>query len=632
MLKVNKNKYYTLSILICFLTLKLSAQQSVSINDTTTQHFFTYSQIEVLPDKEGNLKFNEILKPSIQQKFKPSTGSTPHTDKNLQTFWFKIKIKHNESINTKFLLEFFDQTIDRIDVYAPLENGGYAHRVLGDRLDFNKREIDHKNFALYLENYGHDVKTYYFRVHSEQISYAIIVLRSVNWFISYALHEYLYFGIFYGMILVFSFYNVLMFIAMRQRQYLHYVMYILSVAIFEMSSDGIAFQFLWPKATNWNQIAYAFALCGISIFSLLFSRDFLHVKRISVKLDRIILSVVYIRIAFLLISIYFFPVLLTYKFLDFIPLAVAFYSGLYILKKGYTPARFFVVGYSFLFVGFMIKLMITLFFQELNQQPIGYYSLSICFVIEMIFLSFAIGDKVRILRRKKEDAQTEIMHQMAENAALKDSLNKDLEQKVSERTKEVFQKSIIIEAKNKELTLVNNQLKIQSEEIERMNILLEQDNRELLVNVEKITRDRVMSTDVDFEEFSKIYPNKDKCNDFLEELKWKNGYTCKKCKNQQYYSGAIPLSRRCTKCSYTESVTSYTIFHNTRIPINKAFYMVFLVYTSKGKISSHKLSQLLNMRQSTCWTFSTKIKTVMEERKAKLKKSGKSGWSELVLD
>lgn len=222
--------------------------------------------------------------------------------------------------------------------------------------------------------------------------------------------------------------------------------------------------------------------------------------------------------------------------------------------------------------------------------------------------------------------------QMALNAKLKDNLNQELEQQVEARTKEVFHKSIIIEAKNSALLEANDLLKQQAEEISRMNILLEQDNQELQTNVEKVTRDRVMSADVDFEEFSKIYPDKESCNLFLSELKWKNGYACRKCKNTHDYTGHIPYSKRCSKCGYEESVTTYTIFHNTRIPINKAFYMVFLIYSTKGKISSHKLSELLNIRQSTCWTYGSRIKLVMEERKSKLKKANKNGWSALVLD
>jgi hypothetical protein len=631
---------FTLSILRILITALLFfvlspliyAQKVVAVNDHINQHIFNFNEIEWLKDTTNNLSFEKISSKDYEHHFIKSQKSTPQTTDLKATYWFRIKIKHNSKASKRYLLEFFDQTIDHVTAYLPQKNGVYEVKEFGDQFKFDQRELHHKNFGLYINNDNDETQVYYFKFQSSQISDAIIVLRSVDWFISYALDEYFYFGIFYGMILVFSFYNLIMFIAMRQRQYLYYVLYNLSVGFFEMSTDGIAYQYLWSAASAWNQIAYAFALYTTSIFALLFTKDLLFVKAKAPRLNQFILYIIGIRTVFFLYALFFDRSLFTYKFLEFIPLAVAFYTGIYIYKQGYKPARFFVLGYSFLFIGFTLKFLIMLGFSWLNFGVISYYSLSFCFVLEMVFLSIAIGDKLRILKTKKEKVQRQMIRQMAENAKLKDTLNQQLETKVEERTKEVFHKSLIIEAKNAELLEVNDRLQQQAEEISRMNILLEQDNHELQTNVEKVTRDRVMSADVDFEEFSKIYPDKDSCNLFLSELKWKDGYTCRKCKNTHYYSGHIAFSRRCSKCGYEESVTAYTVFQNTRIPINKAFYMIFLIYSSKGKISSHKLAEILNIRQSTCWTYGSKIKILMEERKAVLKKASKNGWSQLVLE
>ncbi|MES2447955.1 MAG: 7TM diverse intracellular signaling domain-containing protein [Bacteroidota bacterium] len=622
-------------ILIAIFLLSFSnswAQKFVHINDSISQHIFNFAEVEILKDEQNKLTFNQIKSKAFEEKFSPSNKSTPQTISLNTNYWAKIKIKHNNKSSHRFLLEFFDQTIDHITVYMPQSDGTYVVKELGDQLNFAERTLTHKNFEVYIPNDNNLTQTYYFKIRSSQISDVIIVLRSVNWFISYALDEYFYFGIFYGMILVFSFYNLIMFVAMRQKQYLFYVLYNLSVGIFEMSSDGIAYQYLWPNAPIWNQIAYAFFLYGTSIFALLFTKELLFVKAKAPKLNQLIIGLIIVRTLFFIYCLIFNQNLFNYKFLEFIPLSVAFFTGIYIFKQGYQPARFFVVGYSFLFFGFVLKLLIMLGISWLNFGALSYYSLSICFVLEMVFLSFAIGDKVSILKKKKEKAQRQMIQQMAVNGKLKDNLNQELERQVNERTKEVFHKSIIIEAKNEELLFANEQLQQQAEEISRMNVLLAQDNQELQINVEKVTRDRVMSADVDFEEFSKIYPDKESCNEFLAELKWKNGYVCKKCKNTHFYNGHVAYSRRCSKCAYEESVTSYTVFHNTRIPINKAFYMVFLIYSTKGKISSHKLAEILNIRQSTCWTYGSRIKTIMEERKSVLKKANKNGWSLLVLD
>lgn len=610
----------------------LKAQKAVQILDSIPQHIFTFKEIEVLEDAKDQYSFEAIKSKPFDQKFKASTSSTPQTKKLNTTYWFKIKIKANDLAKKPFLLEFFDQTIDHITAYIPQNDQSFKVEELGDSNPFSKRLIHHKNFEIPIQNDGEAIQTYYFKIKSSQISDVIIVLRSAEWFISYALDEYFYFGIFYGMILVFSFYNLIMYIAIRQKQYLYYVLYNLSVGFFEMSTDGIAYQYLWPNAPGWNQVAYAFALCATSIFALLFTRELLLVKLKAPKLNQVIVGVIIYRLVFFVYCYLFDQSLFSYKFIEAIPLSVAFFTGIYIYKNGYQPARFFVLGYSFLFAGFTLKFLIMLGIAWLNFGVVSYYSLSFCFVLEMVFLSFAIGDKVRILKKKKDSVQQKMIRQMAVNAKLKDTLNQELESKVEERTREVYHKSLIIESKNQALEEANSLLQQQAEEISRMNVLLEQDNEELQTSVEKVSRDRVMSTEVDFEEFSKIYPDKESCYEFLAELKWNKGYHCRKCSNDHYFNGHILHSRRCSKCGYEESVTTYTIFHNTRIPINKAFYMIFLIYSSKGKISSHKLSELLSIRQSTCWTFGTRIKKVMDDRKKTLKKSAKNGWSQLVIE
>jgi len=191
---------------------------------------------------------------------------------------------------------------------------------------------------------------------------------------------------------------------------------------------------------------------------------------------------------------------------------------------------------------------------------------------------------------------------------------------------------VVIELQNQELTTVNQLLKEQGEEISRMNVLLEKDNTLLHNDIEKVTHNRVMSAEVNFEEFSKIYPDRETCFKFLSDLKWEKGYKCRKCKGTHYGNGHLPHSRRCSKCGYEESVIACTILQNTRIPINKAFYIIFLIYSTKGKISSHKLSEILSIRQSTCWAYSSRIKKIMKSRKKELNNADDKGWSKLVID
>lgn len=596
------------------------AQSVVHPHDSLNQHIFVFNEIEMLIDTSNRLSFQQVSSEPFASQFKASTLSTPQASRLHTHHWFRIRIASDGTLQKRFLLEFFDQTIDQITAYVPTEEGQYREVRFGDQYPFSERYFRHKNFELPLELPADSVQTYYFKVKSSQIADVIIVLRSVDFFVRYALTEYISFGIFYGMIFVFAFYNLILFATVRRNQYLYYVLYLASVALFEMCSDGIAYQYLWPDTPRWNQISFAFFQLSASISLLLFTRQLFRLRDRVQWLDHVLIGTIILRLLFFAYSLIFDRSLLNYKFIEFIPLSIAFFAGLYIYLKGHKEARFFIIGYGFILIGFAFKVLIMLGVPQLNFGVVSYYSLSLAFILEMIFFSLAIGDSLGMARRKQESMQKEVIRQMTENAGLKDILNRELKSEVRQR--------------NVELEKANRLLKEQAEKISHMNQLLqhdkeelEHDKQELITNVRKISRDRALSAEVDFDEFSAAYPDADSCYEFLSELKWKEGYQCRKCKNQQFSAGKTPYSRRCTKCGYDESVTAFTLYHNSRLPINIAFYMTFLVFSTKGKISSHRLSHLVGIRQSTCWNFTNRIKKAMAERK---NTDEKQGWSQLV--
>jgi hypothetical protein len=635
-------KTFLLVILMMVLPSKmLLAQQTFPVDSGTFEHLFGQKEIKLLEDKKGTLSLQQVMSPEYEKKFQENPAYYPKNYNLHSWYWYKIKIKFGVSVKSEdCLLEFFDQTTDDITAYLPDSTGHYVAKKSGAKYNFQNRLYRHKNFEFRIIDRRKGEYTYYFRLKSVEQINVIIVYRTVAYFIHYALTEYLTYGLFYGMILIFCFHNLLMFIAVKRLQYLFYVLYILSVGFYEMSVDGIAFQYLWPQSPSWNEYAYGIALFLLSVFALEFAKELLQVKTLAKGLYKLINVVLIVRTVYFLYCLFFNKSLFIYKFVDAITLAIAFYTGIKVWSEGFKPARFFVLGYTFLFLGFLVKAATVLGLNlGMVNRVLGHYSLSLSFILEMVFLSFSIGDQVRLLRKDKDAAQEETINQMAINVALKDTINQELEQQVMVRTSEVIQKSDelvkqshIIEVQNEELLAKNEQLEKQADEIQRMNQLLQKDNIQLKTNIEKVTDARVQSTELSFEEFSAKYPDQETCYQSLSELKWSNGYQCTRCGNTNYCGGRMPYSRRCTKCTYEESALQKTIFHNNRIPINKAFYLVYLMYASKGTISSHQLSEKLGIRQSTCWSYAIRVKKVMNERKRETKKGGPQGWSRLVIE
>jgi hypothetical protein len=117
-------------------------------------------------------------------------------------------------------------------------------------------------------------------------------------------------------------------------------------------------------------------------------------------------------------------------------------------------------------------------------------------------------------------------------------------------------------------------------------------------------------------EFQTRFPDEDKCKEYLANLKWENGYKCPKCGHEKHCAGISKYDRQCTSCNYLESPTAGTLFHKSKLPILKAFYIVYYVSTCKNGISSTELSRKLALRQKTCWLFKQKIMKGMESSKS----------------
>ena len=107
------------------------------------------------------------------------------------------------------------------------------------------------------------------------------------------------------------------------------------------------------------------------------------------------------------------------------------------------------------------------------------------------------------------------------------------------------------------------------------------------------------------EKFRKNFPDDESCLSLLAGQKWKNGFICTKCGNTNYCSGSVDYSRRCTRCKKQESATANTVFHRCKFSLKKAFEIV-IITCQTSVISSYKISEILDLRHMTCYSFQKK--------------------------
>ena len=114
-----------------------------------------------------------------------------------------------------------------------------------------------------------------------------------------------------------------------------------------------------------------------------------------------------------------------------------------------------------------------------------------------------------------------------------------------------------------------------------------------------------------FNEFIKRFLVEEQCRDYLYQLRWPKGFACPKCAHDKAWKIGDMLYE-CAKCGRQTSVTSGTIFQDTRKPLQTWFTAIWWVTTQKNGASAAGLQQILGLGSyQTAWTWLHKIRTAM---------------------
>jgi predicted nucleic-acid-binding Zn-ribbon protein len=115
-------------------------------------------------------------------------------------------------------------------------------------------------------------------------------------------------------------------------------------------------------------------------------------------------------------------------------------------------------------------------------------------------------------------------------------------------------------------------------------------------------------------EFNRKFYNNDTCYEYLMDKKWGKGFQCLRCGHGEAYKGKTGYHKRCKQCGYDQSVTANTVFHGMRMPLLKAFHMIFRLTARKKGMSTVELGAEVGVEQKTAWLLKRKLQAVMNDR------------------
>lgn len=402
----------------------LAATDPTDITLQAGRNEYTLSlHLQYLEDADHRLDLDAARRALAQGHFQGGQDKALNFGFTESAYWFHLRVHNLSSPRHEWVMESLYSIMDKMDVYYLYADGRQLHQQAGDSVMFHQRDKSHHNINFGFTLAAGEQVDIFIRVETTGAIQMPMMLWSEPAFADKVSTEQIIFGLYYGMLFSLGVYNLLLFLVIRDRNYLLYVFYIASYGLFQMSLNGLAFQYLWPDSPDWNNRSIA-CLMGVGMFFItLFSHSFLALKSNSPLLSKVFIGfmIAYLSIAAATFVLPYQAVIRVGTLAATFGVLCIMASAIVCLVKRFRPARYFFVSWAVLLLGMLAYTLKT--FSLLPTNFVTEYAIQIGSVLEVLLLSLALADRIKILQDENQRMQARV--------------NEELEQHVRERTLEL---------------------------------------------------------------------------------------------------------------------------------------------------------------------------------------------------
>ena len=373
-------------------------------------------------EESGATQLEDVLHSNIEwvrnQKETVNFGYDP------STFWVRLRLKGLSPLPPDVFLRLDYPHLDIIDFYLVSDGKVHEHYESGDTRPFSRRPVDHLVPLFPLTGKYGDQADVIIRLASNGPVVIPVDIRSKSSLDDAEKPILVWYGVYFGIMGMMLFYNAVIFIFVRELNYLLYIIYLSASAGLQVALYGLGFQYLWPESTTLNNLMIPLLTALMPFAAIAFVWRFIGLHRIGTWIEKMLGGLLYLGFSGLLIGTFVLPYSVIMKVvyvLSLIAISLGFYVGVKYWIKGIKEARIFALAWFF-YLFFVVYYL--LYITGLAQPNIiSMHSIEIGSIIEMTLLSLAFADRLNVEKERRIQMQI--------------ALNQDLDNLVQARTQEL---------------------------------------------------------------------------------------------------------------------------------------------------------------------------------------------------
>jgi signal transduction histidine kinase len=394
-------------------------------------------------DNACTLKFEDVSTSLFNKNFHSGPLDEVSIKENVNCYWIKFDLQNISDDNNEWLIDF--GSWDHVELYAGDSNIGFQKKVNGALLPYLKRDfpIGGRNLINLTIKKGQSLSVFVklttgtdYMEKPANLACAVFTKSAVISNESAKMNTLFFFS---GIYVVMFLYNFFVYFSIKERSYKYYLFLIFFAlyALWQNTGYTVSLLKAFPSfpslRTNFDLVASS--IFGVSL--LIFTRISLGTKVNTPITDKIFNGIMVALILVLIPALFGNSLLATNlsSLLGLITTTLIIIASVRSYRNKYPSAGIFLLANGMFMLCIFVYLLLAIMRYGSNLY-VGYL-LPLGSVIQIVLYSVALGNSINVLKKQNAESQHKIIEQLQLYGELQNRINKELEQKVEERTREL---------------------------------------------------------------------------------------------------------------------------------------------------------------------------------------------------
>ncbi|MFK5977231.1 MAG: 7TM diverse intracellular signaling domain-containing protein [Sulfurovum sp.] len=412
---------------------------------------------EIYIDKSNNLHIKDVIK---QNLLKPYNKEAINIGMMNKTIFIKLQVTNHSDKIIKRVLVLTSPLLEHIALFTSSLD---SYKLKGVLYLTPKHSTLFPFYDITIEANSSDY--YYLEIRSAvtPIDFRVLIQDKEGYLLDDRDQQFIDIAML-GFVFALMLYSLLLFFYIGDKSYLYYSIYLFMIISQQITYIGLTQIYLpiwFIKLDMWIPVQKIDILI---IFSALFAIHFLKIEKGTTlyRIYRWFILISILEIIFLHQEYYDLYVVI---FIGFLFIIFNLSAGIIRYKRGHTQARLFILGFSIVFISYMLMILNALALTSIIQDYQNILMLGTAF--EALILSLAFADRYAILEKSKAKVDEYILKESKNRANIiqKEVIHKTKELNEALDIKELLLKEVHHRVKNN-LQIILSIIRLEKDNIE----------------------------------------------------------------------------------------------------------------------------------------------------------------------